>query len=571
VVAQRYEVEGPLGSGGMGIVYRVRDRLLDEVLALKVLGPGIPDAGLAERLRLEMKLARRVSHENVCRIHDYGEDAQLHYISMELVEGLDLKRGLLAHGPPPAEQALDVALQVVAGLEAIHRAGILHRDLKSANIMLGRNGLVKLMDFGIAKAVGSPPAALTHQGQIVGSPEYMSPEQARGETLDFRSDVYSLGVVLFELFTGRVPFQGDSPLATVLKHLNEPAPLDGPEGDRLPQALRPVLRAALAKAPPDRYASASDLARALRAVRTTPAPAEATPTITCVVPTPVRGATPASAPPPGPASAARGPAAARWAAAGIVTVALAAGWLALRHSLTPNEPREGAAPPTTLAVTSPSRSPAALPTPATRSHVRYSPLPRPTVAPEARTPTLLPTPPDLEPDPSLEVPIGTPLAVRITTELRSDRTRAGSPFEARLDEPLVSRGRQVAAEGAALTGRVLGAGLSGEAAGRPFLELALGTIEVGGRPVAIRTGLYRLVAPSAPPGGGPSIVAIVIGAAAGGLVGAAAGGRSGALAGAEAGAAAVLGASPHAPPAEYRVGNRLTFKLAEPLVLENDP
>ena len=571
VVAQRYEVEGPLGSGGMGIVYRVRDRLLDEVLALKVLGLGAPDAGFAERLRQEIKLARRVSHENVCRIHEYGEDAQIHYISMELVEGLDLKRGLLAHGPPSTEEAFDVALQIVAGLEAIHRAGVLHRDLKSANVMRDRNGLVKLMDFGIAKAIGSPPAAITRHGQIVGSPEYMSPEQARGETLDFRSDVYSVGVVLFELFTGRVPFRGESPLSTVLKHLNEPPPLDGPEGNRLPQALLPVLRAALAKSPPDRYASVSELAQALRSARTAAAFAEATPTITCAVRTPVQVAAPESPTLPPLAGATRGPALTRWTAA-IVFVALAAGWLALRRPLTPNEPTEGATPPANLVVTSPSRSPTARPTPSVRAPVSLPPSPRATASLAARVPTQTPTPPVLEPDPSLEVPIGTPFAVRITTELRSDRTRPGSPFEALLDEPLVSRGRQVAVAGAAVTGRVLGAGLSEETPRRPFLELALNTIEIGGRPVAIRTGLYRFVAPPAPPGGGTSIVALVIGAAAGGLVGVAAGGRSGVLPGAGVGAAAAaaLSASPHTPTAEYRGGNRLTFKLAEPLALVND-
>ena len=582
LIARRYEVEAPLGSGGMGIVYRVRDLLLDERLALKVLGLGIPDAGLAPRLRQEIKLARRVSHENVCRIHEYGEDARLHYISMELVEGLDLKRGLLALGPPPTAEAFDVALQVVAGLEAIHKAGVLHRDLKSANIMRDRSGLVKLMDFGIAKAMGSPPAGLTHHGQVVGSPEYMSPEQARGEPLDLRSDVYSLGVVLFELFTGRVPFQGDSPLSTVLKHLNEPPPLEGPEASRLPQALLPLLRTALAKSRADRYAAVSDLARDLRAVRRVAVSADATPTVTCAVQPP---ASDAAAESPAPLAVSRATrsravirraAVIRWAASA-AAVALAAGWLALRRAPIPNPPTAVATPPTTVAVRSPPRSPAALPTPAVTGPARFAPSPRATVSPPAPAPVPKPpptaAPPPPEAEPLLEVPIGTPFAVRITTELRSDRARPGAPFEARLDEPLLSRGRQVIAEGAAVTGRVLGAGLSGDGTRRPFLELVLSTIEVDGRPVAVRTGLYRLVAPSAPSGGGPSVVAVVVGAAAGGLVGAAAGGRPGALPGAAAGAAtaATLNTSPHAPAAEYRVGNRLTFKLAESLRLENDP
>jgi hypothetical protein len=572
LVAQRYEVEAPLGSGGMGIVYRVRDRLLDEVLALKILGLGLPDDGLSERLRQEIKLARRVSHENVCRLHEYGEDGRIHYVSMELVEGVDLKRGLLSQGPPSVSEALDVALQVVAGLEAIHRAGILHRDLKSANIMRDRSGLVKLMDFGIAKALGARPVAITHEGQIVGSPEYMSPEQARGGALDVRSDIYSLGVVLFELFTGRVPFQGDSPLATVLKHLNEPPPLDGPEGNRLPQALLSLLGTALAKSPADRHASASELARALREVRVAEASVAITPTVTCIVQTPVSDA----ALPAGivaPAGVGRRRRLTPWlaSAAAIAAVALAAGWLTARRPLDARD--AGAGTPSAARIAPLASGVRAVPPSApVKAAPHSSLLSRTSASPiaGAPTPSPIPTPQYAEPaDPSLEVPIGTALAVRITTELRSDRTRPGSPFEALLDEPLVLAGRQVAAAGAGVTGRVLGAGLAAGVERRPFLELALSSVVIGGRPVAVRTGLYRLVAPAVP-AEGPNIVAVVIGAAAGGLVGGAAGGRSGALAGAGAGAAAALAASPHESFAEYRVGNRLTFKLAEPLAVDND-
>jgi hypothetical protein len=170
------------------------------------------------------------------------------------------------------------------------------------------------------------------------------------------------------------------------------------------------------------------------------------------------------------------------------------------------------------------------------------------------------------------VPIGTPLAVRITSELRSDRTRPGSRFDASLDEALVFEGREIASAGAAVTGRVLGAGLSVESPRRPFLELTLNTIAIGSQPVPVRTGLYRLVAPASSPGGGPSVAAVVIGAVAGGLVGAAAGGRGGGLAGAGAGAAAgaALTGSTETTATEYRIGNRITFKLAEPLALAKE-
>jgi eukaryotic-like serine/threonine-protein kinase len=207
LVAGRYEVLNPVGRGGMGMVYKAHDRLLDEVVALKVLRPDMmQDADVARRFRLEFKLARRVRHRNVCGIHDYNEDGGLRYICMEYVEGLDLKQLLRQKVLLPVE-AYDLSLQIAEGLHAIHEAGIIHRDLKTSNIMRTRDGMVRLMDFGIAKQFGVETTA-TMTGQVMGTPEYISPEQARGERVEFRSDVYALGVVVFEVFTGDVPFRG---------------------------------------------------------------------------------------------------------------------------------------------------------------------------------------------------------------------------------------------------------------------------------------------------------------------------------------------------------------------------
>src|SRR5258708_3334206 len=188
VIGRRYEILSPLGRGGMGAVYRARDRVLDEVIALKLLRADIAGTSeMAERFRSEIRLARRVSHWNVCRIHEYGEDGPLQYISMELVEGTHLK-ALLQGGPLPTAQAFDVALQIVEGLQAIHKAGIVHRDLKSLNIMVDAHGVVRIMDFGIAKRLfregASDPRASSY---VMGTPEYMSPEQARGRKVDYRS------------------------------------------------------------------------------------------------------------------------------------------------------------------------------------------------------------------------------------------------------------------------------------------------------------------------------------------------------------------------------------------------
>jgi serine/threonine-protein kinase len=250
----------------MGAVYRARDEVLDDEVALKILRPevaGTPE--MAARFRSEIKLARKVSHWNVCRIHEYGEEGALQYISMELVGGSTLKDRLRA-GPLAAAEAFDVAIQVAEGLSAIHKVGIVHRDLKSPNVMIDAEGTAKVMDFGIAKAAGAGTDAGASTGYVLGSPEYMSPEQARGRRADFRSDLYSLGIVIFEAFTGRVPFRGTTPVATLMMHVEAPPPIDDP-AVALPPALVPVLRKALAKDPAQRFQDAPAMAAALRAAR----------------------------------------------------------------------------------------------------------------------------------------------------------------------------------------------------------------------------------------------------------------------------------------------------------------
>jgi hypothetical protein len=269
LLAGRYEILEPLGAGGMGVVFKAHDRLLDETVAVKTLRPAATQRPeLASRLRSEIKLAWKVRHRNVCGIHEYGEDGEILYISMEHVAGRDLKRLLREGGALPWQQAYDVVLQVADGLEAIHEAGVIHRDLKPANIMVDARGLVRLMDFGIAKVwAAQDRAGLTGTGHVVGSPEYMSPEQVRGKPLDFRSDLYAFGVVVFEVFTGRAPLRADTPVATMLLHLEAEPPLDGPLAAHLPAALVPVLRQALAKDPRERFADCRAMRAALRGAR----------------------------------------------------------------------------------------------------------------------------------------------------------------------------------------------------------------------------------------------------------------------------------------------------------------
>jgi len=271
LIAGRYEVLSPLGKGGMGMVYKAQDRMLDEAVAIKVLRSEFAHtAEMAKRFRHEIKLARKVSHRNVCRIYEYGEEQGVRYISMEFVEGTDLRQLMDERGGwLEVEEACEVALQAAEGLQAIHDVGIIHRDLKTTNIMRDSRGAVRLMDFGIAKVESTDLHGLTITGQVMGTPEYMSPEQCFGEKLDHRCDIYALGVVFYEMLTGSVPFHGDTPVATLFKHIQDPVPLDGPVGGRIPQQLAVVLRRALAKNRADRYTSASAMAEALRAVTAT--------------------------------------------------------------------------------------------------------------------------------------------------------------------------------------------------------------------------------------------------------------------------------------------------------------
>lgn len=274
--ASRFEILGPLGRGGMGMVYRAFDRELGETVAIKVLRPDVAlESGRSEqRFRSEIRLARRVRHRNVCSVYGDGEDRGLLYICMELIEGENLARTTReGSGLPPAE-AWSATLQVADGLRAIHEVGVVHRDLKTANLMRDHAGVVRVMDFGIAKqhGPGAVGATVTATGALMGTPEYMSPEQLRGEEVDYRSDLYSLGVVVYELFTGALPFHGDTPVATIVKQLQAAPDLGLPA---LPEALRPVLARALAKSPADRYATADEMGRALEEASETQLPARA--------------------------------------------------------------------------------------------------------------------------------------------------------------------------------------------------------------------------------------------------------------------------------------------------------
>ena len=275
VFADRYEVLGTLGKGGMGVVYRARDRQLDEVVALKLLRPEAlaSDPTLLERFKQEIKLARRITHRNVLRTHDFGEAAGVPYISMEYLEGVTLKDLVRNRGALPLGVGLSIAKQMCHGLGAAHEGGVVHRDVKPQNMLiLPETAELKIMDFGISRVSSVEPASpgLTTAGTVMGTPDYMPPEQAQGRPADFRSDLYSLAVVLFEVFTGQLPFEGETPMAVVMAHVQQPPPRPRSVSPTLPVELEAVVLKGLQKDPAKRWQSAAEVLAALSAISTRP-------------------------------------------------------------------------------------------------------------------------------------------------------------------------------------------------------------------------------------------------------------------------------------------------------------
>src|SRR4051812_23299849 len=264
--ASRYEIQSVLGQGGMGVVYRAHDRDLDDAVAIKTLrGDALSaDPSLLDRFKQEIRLARRITHPNILRTHDLGEAAGLRYLSMEFVKGLTLKQLVEAGEILPTPVGLRIAKQICAGLAAAHEVGVIHRDIKPQNIIIEATGGLKIMDFGIARL--KEERGMTAEGTVVGTPDYMSPEQARGQVLDFRSDIYSTGVVLYEVFTGTLPFDGDSPLAVVLKHIQEPPPSPQARNPRIDPKISQIVLKCMQKDPRDRFQSVNDLYEALARV-----------------------------------------------------------------------------------------------------------------------------------------------------------------------------------------------------------------------------------------------------------------------------------------------------------------
>ena len=256
--AGRYQIIEELGKGGMGKVYKVFDKEIQAKMALKLIKPEVSaDRTTIERFRNELKIARDISHKNICRMYDLGKEASNYFITMEYVSGEDLKSFIRRSRQLVVGTAIFIANQVCEGLAEAHRLGVVHRDLKPGNIMIDREGNAKIMDFGIARSISTK--GITGAGVMIGTPEYMSPEQVEGKEVDQRSDIYSLGIILYEMLTGRVPFEGDTPFTIGIKHKSE-IPKDPKElNAHVPSDLNRLVLKCLEKDKEKRYQSADEL------------------------------------------------------------------------------------------------------------------------------------------------------------------------------------------------------------------------------------------------------------------------------------------------------------------------
>ena len=263
VLANRYELFERVGEGGMSVVYKAKDRLLNRFVAIKILKPEfISDQKFIESFRRESQNAASMSHPNIVNIYDVGREGNIHYIVMELIEGRALSDYIHEQGPMAYPKVIALSKQIASALAFAHKNHIIHRDVKPHNIMITPNGTAKITDFGIAKAVNAATIVDNTDG-IVGSVHYFSPEQARGGYVDEKSDIYSLGIVMFEMLTGQVPFDGDNPVNIALQHINAEMPKPSSLVSGVPPALEHIIMKCCDKYPVNRYASADDLIEAL--------------------------------------------------------------------------------------------------------------------------------------------------------------------------------------------------------------------------------------------------------------------------------------------------------------------
>lgn len=387
VLNARYRLEEKIGEGGMAVVYRGSDLVLNRPVAIKVLRwQFAADQNFLRRFEREAQAAARLSHPNIVSVYDVGRDDGLRYIVMEYVAGSTLKELIAQRAPLPLENVIHIVRQVAAALDYAHQQGLVHRDIKPQNILVDERGIVKVTDFGIAK--GLSDISLTEAGLGMGTIHYVSPEQARGEPATPASDIYSLGIVLFEMLTGRLPFEADSPIGLAMKHVHEPPPSPRQFNPTIPPTVEAIILRALAKNPRQRFPTAGALAQALTQWRAgIPQAASSAPnSLSSPRPMTNRGRQRGGAPPAvvgqtgdiGCATWLLGSA----ILAGIVAIVVLAFQLVDFRTSTGNEPSPS--PTAAIVAEAPSPTPSASPTPPVTPTVEVSPTPEPTPIP---TPT----------------------------------------------------------------------------------------------------------------------------------------------------------------------------------------
>lgn len=261
-LGNRYELIKIIEEGGMSTVYKARDKVLDRIVAVKILKDEFSkDKEFVEKFRTEALSAASISHPNIVNIYDVGQENDIYYIVMEYVDGKTLKDIIRKQAPLPVDKAIDIAIMICDGVQHAHEKGIIHRDIKPHNILITEQGMVKVADFGIARAVST--GTITYGNNIVGSVHYISPEQARGEVINRTTDIYSIGCILYEMVTGKVPFNADSPITVALKHIHDQPPSPRSINPEIPLALEEIIFRAMEKIPARRFQSAQDMRNAL--------------------------------------------------------------------------------------------------------------------------------------------------------------------------------------------------------------------------------------------------------------------------------------------------------------------
>lgn len=264
---ERYELVAQQGSGGMSVIYKAQDRSLGRMVAVKILRPSLTkDPSFLEKFQQEARSVAVMSHPNIVTVHDVGSDGSTHYIVMEIIEGQDLKKIIRTQGALPFDLALSYSIQICAGLGFAHRSHLVHADVKPQNILINRDDIIKITDFGIAQAV-TDTMPQTRSDVVWGSPHYFAPEQARGEKPSPASDVYSIGVVMFEMFTGRLPYIGTSQRELALAHIQSKIPFARELNPNVPEVLSNIIAKVMSKRPNDRYKHADQLGHILQQLR----------------------------------------------------------------------------------------------------------------------------------------------------------------------------------------------------------------------------------------------------------------------------------------------------------------